>query len=111
MGRNSMLPDRLNNGSLSSRSRWKKIEDSSFDFSKISFNELRLLFFGTYQIKMERCYVEEHVNSDGDYIIEVDNSNSNIVLACIHSRRSNTSIYKAWIQFSSTDDPIEAWYC
>ena len=111
MGRNNMLQDRLNNGSLSSRSRWEKIEHSGFDFPQMSFNELRQLFFGTYQIKTGRCYVEEHMNNDGDYIIEVDNSNDNIVRACIQSRHSNTSIYKAWIQFSFTDDPIEAWYC
>ena len=62
-------------------------------------------------MKTGRCYVEEHMNSGGDYSTKVDNSNDNIVGACIHSRHSNTSIYKAWIQFSFTDDPIEAWYC
>ena len=99
MGRNNMLQDRLNNGSLSSCSRWVKIEDSGFDFPQMSFNELHQLFFGTYQIKTGRCYVEEHMNSDGDYIIEADNSNNYIVRPCIHGRHSNTSIYKVWIQF------------
>ena len=111
IGLSNMLQDRLNNGSLSSHSRWEKIEDSSFNFPQMSFNELRQLFFGTYQIKTGRCYVEEHMNSGGDCIIEVDNSNNNAVRARMHSRHSNTSIYKAWIQLSFTDDPIEAWYC
>ena len=102
IGRNNILQARLDSGSLSSGSRWEKIEDSSFDFPQISVEEMRQLFFGTYQIKVGRSYVEEHMNSDGDYIIEVDNSNDNIVRATIRSRHLNASVYKAWIQFSLT---------
>jgi hypothetical protein len=111
IGRNNMLQVRLDNGSLSSRSRWQKIEDSSFDFLQIPLDEIHELFFGTYQIKTGRCYVEEHMNSDGDYIIQVDNSNNNIVRVSIQSRHSNASVYRAWIQFSLTGDLIEACYC
>ncbi|CAF4073830.1 unnamed protein product [Rotaria sp. Silwood2] len=108
IGRNNILQARVDQGLLSSRSRWKKIEDSNFDFPQISLKDLRQLFFETYQIKIGRSYVEEHINSDGDYIIEVNNYNDNIVRASIHSRHSNASAYKAWIQFSLTGDPIEA---
>ncbi len=111
IGRNNLLQDRIDKGTLSSRSRWEKIEDSSVDFPQMSFDEIRELYFRTYQIKMGWIYVEEHMNSDEDYIIEVDNTNNNIDRSSIHSRHSNTSIYKAWIQFSLTDDAIEAWYC
>jgi hypothetical protein len=94
MGRNNILQRRLDNGSLSSSSRWQRIEDSNFDFPRMSLNEIRELVFGTYQIKTGRCYVEEHMNSDGDYVVQVDNSNDNIVRASIQSRHSNASVIK-----------------
>ena len=111
MYRNKILKVRLNNGSLSSRSRWKEIEDSSFSFPQMSFGEMGQLFFGTYQSQTGHVYVEEHMNNDDDYIIEVDTSNDNIACTYIHSRHSSTSVYKAWIQYSFTDDPMQAWYC
>ena len=110
MYRNNILKVRLDNGSLSSPSRCKKIEDSSFNFPQMSFGEISQLFFGTYQIKTGRVYVKQHVNNDCDYITEPDSSNDNIVRTCIHSRHSSTSVYKAWIQYSFTNDPIQAWY-
>ncbi|CAF1555268.1 unnamed protein product, partial [Adineta ricciae] len=111
LGRNNTLQDRLENGALSSRSRWEKIEDSTFAFPRMSLSDIRQLFFGTYQIKTGRYYVEEHFDKNGDYIIEVDSSNDNIVRVNIQSRHSNSKLYKSWIQYSFTADPIEAWYC
>ena len=111
LGRNNMLQVRLDNGSLSSRSGWERIEDSTFDFPQMSLDEIRELFFGTYQIKTGRCYVEEHLDQTGDYMIAVSNSNDNIVRVNVQSRHSNRSVYKAYIQFSFDGDPIEAWYC
>jgi hypothetical protein len=61
----------------------------------MSLDDIRQLFFGTYQIKIGHCYVEEHMDDNGDYFIEVGNSNDNIVRVSIHSRHSNASVYKA----------------
>ena len=93
------------------RSCWKKIEDIDFEFPKMSLDEFRLLFFGTYQIKQARTYVEEHFNMDSDFIVEVDNSIADIVRCSIQSRHSNAHKYKAWIQYSLTSNPIRARYC
>ena len=103
--------EKVQNGELSARSRWKKIEDIDFEFPKMSLDELLLLFFGTYQIKQARAYVEEHFDMDSDFIVEVDNSIDDIVRCSIHSRHPNAHKYKAWIQYSLTGDPIRAWYC
>ena len=103
--------EKVQNGELSARSRWKKIEDIDFAFPKVSLDELRLLFFGTYQIKRARTYVKEHFDTDSDFIVEIDNSIDDIVRCSIQSRHSNANRYKAWIQYSLTGDPIRAWYC
>jgi hypothetical protein len=108
---NSLLV-RVENGSLSGRSRWKKkIEDADFDFPEISLDDMRALFFGSYQIKQARTYVEEHLDPDGDYTIELGDTDEDILRCTIQSRHSNAAKYKAWIQFSLTGDPIIAWYC
>jgi hypothetical protein len=109
--RQNLLAARVSAGTISARSRWQKIEESTFDFPELSLDDIRQLFFGTYQIKMARTYVEEHMDPNGQYIIEVSGSNDNVVRCSIQSRHSRATVYKAWIQFSFSDDPIEAWYC
>lgn len=111
VNRNNALFDRVMIGSLSSRVRWQRIEDVSFDFPALSIEEMRELFFGTYQMKMARAYVEEHMDDDGAYVIEIDNTETNILRANIQSRHSNARKYKVWIQYSFSADPIQAWYC
>jgi hypothetical protein len=110
--RRNILQQRVEAGTLSTRSRWKKtIEDVNFDFPELSLEDLRLLFFGTYKIKQARTYVEEHLDPDGDYIIELGDDNDDILRCTIQSRHSNATKYKAWIQYSLSGDPIVAWYC
>ena len=86
LGQNNILKDRIMSGSLSSRSQWQKIDEVTFDFPSLSIDELRQLFFGTYQIKMARSYVEEHMDDEGSYVIQVDDSEENLIRATIQSR-------------------------
>jgi len=90
--------EKVRNGELLARSRWKKSEDINFEFPKMSLDDLRLLFFRTYQIKQARSYVEEHLDADGDFIVEISNSIDDIVRCSIQSGHSNANIYKTWIQ-------------
>lgn len=110
VAQNNLLQERVLLGSLSSRSKWEGIDEKMFDFPSLSVEELRELFFGTYQIKMARSYVEEHLNGDV-YIIQVDYSEANILRASLQSRHSNARSYKLWIQYSFSEEPIQAWYC
>lgn len=107
---NNMLYDRVLFGSLSSRAKWEKIDEALFNFPSLSIEELREMFFGTYQIKMARSYVEDHMDS-GSYHIQVDYSEPNILRANIQSRHSNAPTYKLWIQYSFSEELIEGWYC
>ena len=106
------LLQRIKDGTLSARTHWKKtIEDADFDFPELSIEDLRRLLFGTYQIKQSKSYVEEHLDSNGNYTIELEGSDDNILRCTIRSRHSNVVKYKVWIQYALIGDPIPAWYC
>ncbi|CAF2141157.1 unnamed protein product [Rotaria magnacalcarata] len=108
----NVLQQRVEMGTISTRSRWKKtIEDVDFDFSELSFDDLCFLFLGTYKIKLARTYVEEHLDQEGDYTVELDANTDNILRCTIQSRHSSAVKYKSWIQYSLSGDPIIAWYC
>lgn len=108
----NVLQQRVEMGVISTRSRWKKtIEDADFDFPELSLDDLYLLFLGTYKIKLARTYVEEHLDREGDYIVELDDNTDDILRCTIQSRHSNSIKYKTWIQYSLSGDPIIAWYC
>lgn len=111
LGRNNLLQERVLLGTLSSRSKWKSIDEDIFDFPPLSLEQLRELLFGSYQIKVARSYVEEHMDTQGAYLIQVDHSEPHILRANIQSRHSNARTYKVWIQYSFSQEPIEAWYC
>lgn len=108
----NLLQQRVEKGLLSTRSRLHQtIEDVNFDFPELSFDDLCLLFLGTYKIKLARGYVEEHFDQDGDFIVELDGNYDDILRCTIRSRHSNATKYKSWIQYSLSGDPIVAWYC
>ena len=98
----NIIFEKVQNAELSARSHWKKIENIDFEFPKMSLDELRLLFFGTYRIKQARTYVEEHFDMDSDIIVEVDNSIDDIVRCSIQSRHSNAHNY--WVDAKVSAD-------
>ena len=102
----NVIYEKVQNGELSTRSSWKKSEDIDFEFLKTFLNELHLLFFETYQVKQARTYVEEHFDTDGDFIAGINDSIDDIVCCSIQGRHSNTNRYKARIQYSLTGDLI-----
>ncbi|CAF1537195.1 unnamed protein product, partial [Rotaria sordida] len=64
-----------------------------------------------YNIKQAPAYVEEHLDEDGDYIIDVGDDNDLILRCTIQSRHSNAVKHKTWIQYSFSGEPIVSWYC
>ena len=100
------------NGTFSAQNSLEKsIEDADFDFPALSIEDLRRLLFGTYQIKQSKTYVEEHLDSNGNYIIELEESDDDILRCTIRSRHSNVVKYKVWIQYALIGDRVRAWYC
>ena len=80
LSKKNLLQQRIEHGTLSSRSRWARaINDADFDFPRLSLDDLRFLFSGSYKIKLTKSYVEERQNLDGDYIIQLRDNNDNIL--------------------------------
>ena len=112
LSKKNLLQQLIEHGTLSSCSRWARtIENADFGFPRLSLDDLRFLFFGSYKIKLAKSYVEEYQNPDGDYIIQFGDNDDNILRCNMQSRHSNVIKHKAWIQYSMTDDPITAWSC
>lgn len=108
----NLLQEQVQRGLISSRSRWKNtIENVDFEFPELSYDDLRSLFLGVYKLKLASAYVEEHLDDDGNYLIELDTNHDDILRCTIQSRHSNATKYKTWIKYSLTGDPIVAWYC
>ena len=63
--------ERVKNDALDKRmnSNWEKIDasvdDTVADFSKLNENDLRNLTLGVYQLKLSKCYKNEHQNENG----------------------------------------------
>ena len=109
--KNNTLLDDINHGLISSRSHWKNLDDQSIEFPVLDLNELRSLFFGIYQIKQSRTYTEEHLDDNGNYIVQVAPENSELLRSRIQSRHSNAVRYYAWIRYILPTNAIHSWYC
>ena len=52
--RNDYLANLVDQGKLSTKQRWQKIDEIDFDFPDIDLEELPQLFFGSYHIKQSQ---------------------------------------------------------
>ena len=66
--------------------------------------------FGSYQIKQAQTYVEEHLDTDENYFIEMSKTEKDIIGCLIQGRHSNAVQHKAWIQYSLHENSILACY-
>ena len=111
MNRNTLQRD-IEMGLISTHPRWTKITCyDDFKFPELSLDDLRLLFVGTHKLKQAQPDTEEHINQQGNYIIELESNNDDILRCTIQSRHPNGTKYKCWIKYSLFGEPIHAWYC
>ena len=108
---NNYLASLVEQGKLSAKQQWKKIDEINFDFLEMDLEDLRQLFFGTYQIKQSQTYAEEHLDINGDFAIQISKETAEIIRCAVQSRHTNSTRYYLWIQFSLTGNPIKSWYC
>ncbi|CAF1504733.1 unnamed protein product, partial [Rotaria sordida] len=111
LSKNNTLQDDIGCGLISSRSHWKNLDDEDIEFPEMDLDTLRSLFFGIHQIKQSKTYTEEHLDENGNYVIEVAPGNNEVLRCRIQSRHSKATRYYAWIQYSLTSNRIVAWYC
>ncbi|CAF4044121.1 unnamed protein product [Rotaria sp. Silwood2] len=109
--KNNTLKCDIDRGLISSRSQWKKLDDENIVFPEMDLDHLRELFFGTYQIKQSETYTEEHLDEEGNYVVQVAPEEDELIRCRIQSRHSNATRYYAWIRYSLSENTITAWYC
>lgn len=84
------------------------------DFPKISEEELKIFFCGTYQLSQAICYLAELITSDGSINIEYFKDQHNIIRVQIKSRHISKKIYHIFIDYSpflNGINGIKRYYC
>ena len=109
--KNNTLQDDIGCGLISTRSHWKNLDDDDIEFPELDLDILRSLFFGIYRIKQSKTYTEEHLDENGNYVIQVAPENNQVLSCPIQSRHSSATRYYAWIQYNLTGNGIDGWYC
>ena len=97
---NNHLMERVKNDELDKRmnSNWDKIDasvdDTVPDFPKLNEDDLRNLTRGVYQLKLVKCYQNEHQNDNGQYNILINKQDNQLLMAKIQSRHVSKKEYK-----------------
>lgn len=101
------------NGWARKRVIWETIEATSLvDFPRLTINDLRRITIGVYQLKQAASYTREHIDDDGNYMLQVHKEREDIVIILMQSRHTTSKQYHLWIQYESDSfDPIRGWYC
>lgn len=88
--------------------QWQPVPECGIEnFPTLDEEQLRNLTCGTYQLKLSRSYIQEHI--DGDCDIWFHKDNDRLLRVKIQSRHTSSKQYLVWIEYS--DCSIDAWYC
>ena len=98
------LEDLVRHSNLNIRALWLNINAAVIAFPPLEESDLINLFFGSYQLKQCRSYVEQHFGSDGDSTLQQHLDHPNIIRYRIHSRYRSSEEYYCWIKIKSSGD-------
>ena len=80
------------------------------DFPILSFDDLRELNMGIYQLKKAPQYTRQHYDSDSsNYEIQLFRDKPNLIRCKIQSRHTNSTVHTLWIEYDI--DTVTGWYC
>ena len=82
---NNYLASLVEQGKLSTKQQWKKIDEISFDFPEMDLENLCQLFLDTYQIKQSQMYAEEHLDMNGNFAIQISKETDEIIRCTVES--------------------------
>ncbi|CAF2004019.1 unnamed protein product [Rotaria magnacalcarata] len=111
------LQERLTQHNGATSLHWSKYNASEFQFPPLTEDNIRDLTFGSYQIRMAKSYIIEHIrqsqkHEEMEFIVERSDEHDHLVRARFQSRHSNNKNHIATVQFKhNTQQPIDAWYC
>ncbi|CAF4389714.1 unnamed protein product, partial [Rotaria magnacalcarata] len=97
---------------------WKKYNGEMCIFPTMNEDDVRNITFGTYQIRMAKSYIQDHLtqsilNDDAmEFLVELCTTREDLVRVRFQSRHSNRKHHAATVQFHiMNEDPIRGYYC
>jgi hypothetical protein len=89
--------------------KWAPANSESVpDFPKLSWEDLRRLTLGSFQLKIAKRYIQEHLKEAADFSILLHRDSVDILRASIESRFHTSSSHSVWIKFVAGDNGFEA---
>lgn len=104
------------NNLLTRRAVYSAIEASSDqldNFPVLSFDDMRTITLGIYQIKHAENYSREHLKDGGSYEIMVCHDFPFLLRVKIQSRHSRNILHTLWIKYDSEKEGVDSicgWY-
>lgn len=71
------------------------------DFPKLTEQQLREMTCGSYQLKLSRCYIKEHI--DGNHDILIHREDRHLLKVKMQSRHVSSKAHILWISFNETE--------
>ncbi|XP_055997806.1 uncharacterized protein LOC125683246 [Ostrea edulis] len=88
--------------------QWQAVHECDIqNFPTLDEEQLRDLTCGTYQLKLSRSYIQEHIEGECDIFFHKDNER--LLKVKIQSRHTSSKQYFVWIEYSECT--VNAWYC
>ncbi|CAF1418557.1 unnamed protein product [Rotaria magnacalcarata] len=111
------LQERLAKHTGTTSLHWSEHNAANFQSPPLTKENIRDLTFGSYQIRMEKSYIIEHIRQsqtnekEMEFLVELCNEHDDLVRARFQSRHSNNKKHIATVQFDNhKQQPIDAWY-
>ncbi|GBP88771.1 hypothetical protein EVAR_65370_1 [Eumeta japonica] len=86
-------------GWMRKKAIWTKLTDTDLqDFPRLTWDELRQLTIGIYQLKQSQSYTQEHLNEEGMYSIYIHREDDSVLRVQLRSRHTSSKNYNIWIK-------------
>lgn len=100
------------NGWARKKAIWRPLSESDLsDFPQLTWEELRNLTLGIYQLKQSRSYTQEHISQTGMYSLYVHREDVSVIRIQLRSRHTSSKIYNMWIRTAISPMINIEWYC
>lgn len=94
---------------------WQRATPTSIiDFPRLSWDDLKLITLGTYQLKVAAKYIQEHLTQSSEFGIFLHRQTPQIIRAQIQSRFQKSKKHGVWVKYLSGVNGvtgIEGLYC
>lgn len=104
------LKERVEAESLHSRksSMWRDASTID-DFLNMTEEQLHEMTCGSYQLKLSRCYIQEHL--DGNHDILVHREDPQLLKVKMQSRHVSSKAHVLWISYNEVEVWCELFIC